>query len=348
MAFFCVLFSTKADDIIFARKASPLICKFASDISILRQILEKSQGFPVLVAKHCINQDFISLIKGSFLSYSEYNDKNELKSLLCALYEKEKAKSKSAPLSSPLSPTYSSLIGSSIAMNKLRQALLKISAYDVSVILLGETGTGKTTVAKAIHELSPRREKPFRMEVLSTSNENLIESRLFGVTKGGFTGAVESKGIFEDADGGTVFLDEIGEIGRTFQTKLLQVLSEGIVRRIGSHKDIPVDNRMIFATNANIEAKIKNGEFREDLFYRINDIILRLPPLRERLEDIPELCAYFLRQNKISKHISDSAIKAMQSFSWRGNIRQLEKCIKNAALIYSEGDTIEPDDLHLF
>ncbi|MBR1721043.1 MAG: sigma-54-dependent Fis family transcriptional regulator [Treponema sp.] len=346
MAFFCVLFSREAEDIMFARKASPMTCKFASDISILWQISEKSQGFTVLAAKNCVNQDFISLIKNKFLSYSEYNDKNELKSLLMALYEKEKAKS--VPVISPLSPTYSSLIGSSIAMNELRQSLVKISAYDVSVILLGETGTGKTTVAKAIHELSPRREKPFRMEVLSTSNESLIESRLFGVAKGGFTGAVESKGIFEEADGGTVFLDEIGEISRNFQTKLLQVLSEGIVRRIGSHKDILVDNRMIFATNANIEAKIKRGEFREDLFYRINDVILRLPPLRERLDDIPELCYNFLQKNKINKQISDAAIKAMQSFTWRGNIRQLEKCIKNAALIYSESDTIEPEDLHLY
>lgn len=348
-----VVFSNNLEDLNFVRTKSNILFLFAADISILQQMAARFSDFTVFAYSNCIDSEFISLADRNIFCYSEYRNHSELESLVFRLnssYEKEN--SDNAYIENyknfcELSPAFALLAGSSPAMQKLRKTIIQIAPFDVSVLILGETGTGKTTVARAIHELSNRRKKCFKSEVLSNSNETLIESKLFGVSEGGFTGAVPGKGLFEECEGGTLFFDEIGELSMNIQTKLLQVLSEGVINRIGSNKDIPVDNRMIFATNANLDAKIKAKEFREDLFYRINDVIIKIPPLRERLEDIPDLCQMFLKREKLNKTISKSALMFLQTFPWKGNIRQLEKCIKKAALLYCHGDVIEPDHLKL-
>lgn len=348
MSDFCVIFSSSLEDVVFARKKSNLLVRYASDLSILKQIGELYSDFSVFVSKDFLNTEFLSLAScGTFL-YAGYSNISELENLLVELNSRnQEPESGDFNKFHEISPTFAGLVGNSPAMCALRNRIVQIAALDVSVLLLGETGTGKTKFASAIHELSYRRKKPFKCEVLANMNESVIEAKLFGVAEGAFTGAVEGKGLFEVTDGGTLFLDEIGEISMNMQAKLLHVLSEKVINRIGSLKDIHVDNRMIFATNSNLEAKMKLREFREDLFYRINDVTLRIPPLRERLEDIPDLCREILRREKISKKISDATIKLLQSFSWRGNIRQLEKCIKSAALVYCRGDVIEPCDIHL-
>lgn len=347
MARFVILFANRIDELVFARENSPKTVRFASTLPAFANLVQKFHDEPLLVSEKCLSPACIEFTKDKSLLYSVYKNLDELKDLL--LHGDEQ---KVMPLTIPnedilcqQSPTYASIVGSSPAIQKLKADIVKIAAFDVSVLLLGETGTGKSTVARAIHELSPRRDKNFKNEVLSNMNETLVESKLFGVTAGAFTGAIPGKGLFEETDKGTLFLDEIGEISPNVQTKLLKVLGEGLVSRIGSNKEISVDNRMIFATNANLEQKIRLGTFREDLFYRINDVTIKIPPLRDRLTDLPELCEEFLRRNKIAKKISPSAIQVMQTLNWKGNVRQLEKCIQKAALIYSEGDTIEPKDI---
>ena len=344
-----ILFSENIDDLTFLRQNSSHFIKFASDFDILSKIIASStQPIRILAHKTLSSKELKSLAENKNCKIFEYSDKNELTGLVS---DGEGASSlgilSQDDISASISPTFSLLKGSSLAMQRLRSEILKVSKSNISVLLLGETGTGKTTVARAIHELSERRKMPFKDAVLSNSNENLIEAKLFGVSKGAFTGAIEGKGLFEEASGGTLFLDEIGEISANIQTKLLQVLSEGFVTRVGSNTEIPVDARMIFATNANLEKSIREGFFREDLFYRLNDVTIRIPPLRELLEDIEELCQAFLKREKIKKNISASTISLLKTFPWKGNIRQLEKVLRTAALVYSESDTIEPDDIRI-
>lgn len=371
MSDFAILHSDRLEDLLFVRERFNKHVRYSSDFGTLSRVVRKFGSQTVIARSSCLSTEAKSLMSKHFCRAYEYSSFQGLGSLLngvCAGFgggsrnERTSVPAESkrpailgcetaAPESykslCALSPTFARLKGSSLAMQKLRRDIARIARFNISVLLLGETGSGKTTVARAIHELSARQNKPFKTEVLSNTNESLIEARLFGVSAGGFTGAVEGAGVFEETSGGTLFLDEIGEVSPNIQTKLLQVLSEGMIHRVGSNKDIHVDNRMIFATNANLAAKIKLGSFREDLFYRINDVTLRIPPLRERIEDIPELAEDILHRAGIKKRLSPSALALLQTFSWRGNIRQLEKCVRNAALLYCDGDIIEPQHIQL-
>jgi DNA-binding NtrC family response regulator len=245
---------------------------------------------------------------------------------------------------------FSSIIGNSPQLTGVIDEVKKIADTKSNVLLLGETGTGKELFARVIHHNSSRRDKPIIPINCSVIPENLLESELFGHQKGAFTGAVTSrKGLFEEADGGTIFLDEIGEITPHLQIKLLRVLEDQMIRPIGSTKSSQIDVRIIAATNKDLESTVKSGDFREDLYYRINTITLKIPPLRERKEDIQLLVKEFLDrysrelQKRVSS-VSDDALSKMVNYAWPGNIRELMNVIERAILI-SEKDSIEVSDL---
>jgi DNA-binding NtrC family response regulator len=238
---------------------------------------------------------------------------------------------------------FSSIIGESPSLKMIIDEVKKIADTRSNVLLLGETGTGKELFARVIHHNSSRRDMPVVPINCSVIPENLIESELFGHLKGAFTGAVSSKkGLFEETDGGTIFLDEIGDISPYFQIKLLRVLEDQMIRPVGSTKSLKVDLRIVAATNRDLEVAVKDGDFREDLFYRINTITLRIPPLRERKEDIPLLIRRFLVKysEDLQKHISeieDEALSRMINYHWPGNIRELQNVIERAILIADKG-----------
>jgi len=241
------------------------------------------------------------------------------------------------------------VIGVSKRMQEVFAEIHQVAASRSTVLLRGESGTGKEVVARAIHFLSPRRERPFISLNCAALSETLLESELFGHEKGSFTGATtERKGRFELAHGGTLFLDEIGEISPAFQTKLLRVLQERELERVGGSKPIHVDVRLICATNRNLEEAVAKGEFRADLYYRINVVTLFLPPLRERREDIPLLAQYFLekfnRENERHLMLSPDALKIMLECNWPGNVRELENCIERAGTM-TRGDVVRGSNL---
>jgi len=235
-------------------------------------------------------------------------------------------------------------------MKEVFRVVAKIAPSNSTVLIVGESGTGKELIARAIHEGSPRRNKPFIAINCAAIPDTLIESELFGHEKGSFTGAnAREIGIFEAADGGTVFLDEIGEMNVAMQAKLLRAIQEKEVRRVGGKVNIALDVRLVSATNKELEHEIKKGTFREDLFYRLNVIRVNLPPLRERGSDIKTLAEFFLE--KYSKAagitmdgISKQALKLLMNYSWPGNVRQLESVIERSILM-AESNYIEPGDL---
>jgi transcriptional regulator with GAF, ATPase, and Fis domain len=244
------------------------------------------------------------------------------------------------------------MIGTCPPMKELFRVLRRVSPSDLSVLVLGETGTGKELVAREVHKLSPRRAGPFVAINCGAIPENLLESELFGHRKGSFTGALNDKvGRVEAATGGTLFLDEIGEMPMNLQVKLLRVLQERMIERVGDLQPRPVDIRVVAATNKDPQELIKSGQFREDLYYRLNEIVVRLPALRERSEDICVLAQYFLsryREQYGAKPtgFTNQALTALQSYFWPGNVRELENRVKKA-VIMSDRPLLNPDDLGL-
>jgi DNA-binding NtrC family response regulator len=242
---------------------------------------------------------------------------------------------------------YSSIIGSSPRMLEIFQILDRIAASSAPVLLNGESGTGKELVAHAVHENSPRKGKVFVSENCGALTETLLESELFGYEKGAFTGAnKDHKGLFELAVGGSLFLDEVGDMSPSMQKKLLRVLQEGVIRRVGGKDYIPVDVRIISATNKDLMEEVRAGNFREDLYYRLNVINLKLPPLRERKEDIPELVESFLaeiaRETGIEKTIESAAQQKLIAYGWPGNIRELRNEIRRLYAL-SDAEIRVPD-----
>ncbi len=246
--------------------------------------------------------------------------------------------------------TYKELIGKSPAMQEVFNLIKDVAPTNTSVLITGESGTGKELVARAIHRTSLRKEMPFIAVNCAALTESLLESELFGHEKGAFTGATYTKkGRFEMADGGTLFLDEVGEISPRTQVELLRVLQEKEFRRVGGTKVIKVDVRIISATNKDLEQAVKNGEFRVDLYYRLNVVNIHLPPLRERKEDIPLLAKRFLDRyttelNKKIARISDDAMKILVEYDWPGNVRELENVIERAVVV-GKGNEITPEDI---
>ena len=244
------------------------------------------------------------------------------------------------------------MIGSSQPMLRLMKQISKLAPTELSVLVLGETGTGKELVAKALHEQSPRSDGPFMSINCGAIPENLLESELFGHAKGAFTGAHADKiGKFEAANGGTIFLDEIGEMPMSLQVKLLRVLQERRIERVGELEPRPLDIRVVSATNKDLEEEITQGNFREDLFYRLNEVCFELPPLRDRGTDVYELAKYFTTKyahqyGLEAKPFTPDAIEAMTAYHWPGNVRQLESRVKKA-LALSEDAQLSVEDMGL-
>ena len=245
---------------------------------------------------------------------------------------------------------YGNIIGNSDKMKEVYNALRKVANSDVTVLLLGETGTGKELAARAIHYNSPRKRYPFVKVSCVSFPEALLESALFGHEKGAYTGAdTREIGMFESADKGTIFLDEIGEINQNVQVKLLRFLQERQFERIGGHRTIKVDARVIAATNLEMDKAVQEGKFRKDLYYRLNVVSISMPPLKERKEDILLLVDHFLKKyedksNGKMKQISNEALSILMRHDWPGNVRELENCIERA-IVMGEADTIRLSDL---
>src|SRR6266576_1458031 len=243
----------------------------------------------------------------------------------------------------------SNIIGQSDQMQAVYQMIETVAQVQSTVLITGESGTGKELVARAIHDLSPRAQKPFVSVNCGAFTETLLESELFGYTKGSFTGATANrKGLFEAAEQGTIFLDEIGDMSPAMQVKLLRVLQERKVRPVGAHAEIEVNTRVIAATNRDLSAMVKDGSFREDLFYRVSVIPMELPPLRERGSDITELAEHFIgkycAQTGRTIAISAPAMRLLESYSWPGNVRELEHTIERAVAL-ERTDLIQPERL---
>lgn len=242
------------------------------------------------------------------------------------------------------------IVGKSPNMKGLLETIKKVAPTNATVLILGESGTGKELIARAIHYNSHRRDKPFTPINCASIPENLLESELFGYEAGAFTGATSrKKGLFETTNGGTLFLDEIGDMPLNLQAKLLRVLQDGEVRRLGGKESFKVDIRTIAATHQDLEKLIEEGRFREDLYYRLRVVTLRIPPLRERKEDIPLLIDFFLDKynkefEKTIKGVDPQTLQAFMNYHWPGNVRQLQSVIERA-VIMSEQDTITYDDV---
>lgn len=266
--------------------------------------------------------------------------------------ELEDLKTKQKFLLSDQDSQFGDMIGQSQAMQKVMENVRKVARTDANVLILGENGTGKEMVARAVHRASPRKNDVFIGVDLGAISETLFESELFGYKKGAFTDAKEDRaGRFEAASKGTIFLDEIGNLSLGLQSKLLSVIQNKEVIRLGTNKKIPIDVRLICATNMPLYQMVNEGKFRQDLLYRINTVEINLPPLRERTDDIPLLAEHFLsiyahKYNMPSKRISQPAMKRLEAHNWPGNIRELQHAIERA-VIMSDSNTLQPNDFFL-
>ena len=247
---------------------------------------------------------------------------------------------------------YGDLIGSADKMREVYGVLDKVAPSELSVVIQGQTGTGKELVSRAIHQFSRRKAGPLVIFDCSAFPANLLESELFGHEKGAFSGAIRThRGVFERAEGGTIFFDELGEMSVNLQPKFLRALESGEIRRVGGERTIKIDARIISATNRNLLSMVEDGTFRQDLYYRLAKVTLELPPLRERIEDLPTLCEHFMDQLKSRDHapsqvrgFGPEALAIMADYDWPGNVRELKNVVERAAA-FCEGELIRPEDL---
>ncbi len=263
--------------------------------------------------------------------------------------EQQRLQAENAYLKETIRTGFGRLIGSSGAMQQVYGFIQKVAPSAAPVLILGESGVGKELVARAIHDTGPRADRPFIAVNCAALSEGLIESELFGHERGAFTGAVtQKKGRFELADGGTLFLDEIAELSPALQAKLLRVLQEGEYERVGGHQTLRVDVRVIAATHRDLTRAIESGQFREDLYYRVNVLSVTVPPLRERPDDLPALVEHFLARAAAAMHksvtIAPEVLALLQRYRWPGNIRELENVIERA-MVLTDGPAIRATDL---
>ena len=320
-------------------------------VGLLERVIRDYPSTPVIIitAHGTIATAVDALKKGAFDYITKPFERDELKNIIHKAIRTRRLNEEEL-LFSPDDIDRQGIIGSSEPMLKIYDTIKRVATTTTTVLISGETGTGKDLIAYAIHRNSPRRDNPFVKINCSAIAENLIESELFGYEKGAFTGAVSTKpGRFELADKGTLFLDEVGEISRDMQVKLLRVIQDHEFERVGGLRTIKVDVRLIAATNRNLLQDVKDGRFREDLYYRLNVFPTHLPPLRERREDILPLTDYFIEKfnNKLDrevKHIDSRVKDVLVSYDWPGNIRELENFIERIVLM-AGGDTITFEDI---
>ncbi|OEU64566.1 MAG: Fis family transcriptional regulator [Desulfobacterales bacterium PC51MH44] len=323
-------------------------------IDVLKSIKEISpKTIVILITGYASGETAVTAMKEGAHDYLEKNfDVEELKAVIKDALSKKGIKEEDAFFMKDAEDalSFGNMIGKSKGMLKVYSLVKKVADTTANVLITGESGTGKELVAKAIHENSSRKDKLFVVINCGGIPENLLESELFGYIKGSFSGAYADKpGLFEVAHRGTIFLDEIGELPQFLQVKLLRVVQEKTFRRIGGTEDIKVDARIISATNQDLEQKVKNSSFREDLYYRLNVIPVKIPPLRERNEDIPLLTSYFVEKyskefNKEIKKISPYALQLLMKYSFPGNVRELENIIERSIALETT-NIILPENL---
>ncbi len=329
-----------------------------SGIQLLENIKEINPDIPVIImtAYGSVEKAVDAMHRGAYTFILKPFENQALIAHIAKALSVYKIVQENSRLRDAISSRYSfdNIIGKSRPMQEIYEIIKKVAPSNASVLIEGESGTGKELVAKSLHYNSPRRNKPLIVVNCSAFAETLLESELFGHEKGAFTGASAlKKGRFEISDQGTLFLDEIGELPISLQTKLLRVLQEKIIERVGGILPIPVDFRLIAATNKNLEDEVKNGNFREDLYYRLNVVKTVIPPLRERSEDIPLLIKHFIDKHTNDQQpesrvsgITSEAVKILCDYQWKGNVRELENILERCILLGS-GDMITPSDLPL-
>ena len=324
-------------------------------IELMENIIESGEHPPAVVlmtAFGTVHTAVEAMKKGAYDYLEKPLDKDKVLVGVRKALENVELRRKNMELQQALYGKFSieGIVGTSEVMKEVIGVIKKVSHSPVTVLILGESGTGKELVAKAIHYNSPRSSKHFTAINCAAIPESLLESELFGYEPGAFTGAVTRKiGLFEATNGGAMFLDEVGDLPSMTQSKILRVLQEKEIRRIGGREAIKVDVRIIAATNKDLEREMKNGKFREDLYYRLRVVTIELPPLRERREDIPELVHFFIQRynsefGKRIKAVDETAMKALVEYHWPGNVRQVESVIERA-LLMCESDTIRLKDI---
>ena len=325
-----------------------------SGLDVLKRSKEVAPDTPVMmITAYATTESAIEALKLGACDYvvKPFNV-DELKIVIRNALERRRLLSENLELKKELVGRYrfDELVGRSSKMKAILALVEKIADTASTVLIHGESGTGKELIARAIHFNSPRKERPFVSINCGALPDELLESELFGHTRGSFTGAVAAKkGLFEVADGGTLFLDEIGDTSPAMQIKLLRALQERHIRRVGGTEEIPVDVRVIAATNQDLTQAVRDKRFREDLFYRINVIPLTMPPLRDKREDIPPLAEHFLAKvrtemKKPLSGISSEAMEVLEGYAWPGNVRELENVIERAVALET-GDTIQVHSL---
>ncbi len=325
-------------------------------IEVLERIKAIDDGLEVVLvtAVKTVRTAVAAMKLGAFDYLTKPFEEDELLAVMGRALEKRSLEREVTFLRSELARTQDTdeIVGQHPSMQQLHRLVAQVARTTATVLVTGESGTGKELVARAIHRQGPRRDKPFVAVNPAAIPETLIESELFGHEKGAFTGAHQRKlGRFELAQGGTLFLDEIGTLRAELQAKLLRVLQEREIERVGGTRSIKIDVRVIAATNADLKDAVRRGVFREDLYYRLNVVPVEVPPLRERAEDVPLLVGHFIRRyarafNKGIDRLSPEALAALQEYRWPGNVRELQNVIERSVVL-SEGPVIQLNDLPL-